>query len=194
VKNISKYCEPEYWEKKYRRFCIKLFQLFFYPLRKFFFGEYYWSSKVMFGCEFRHRRKIYLGKKVVVSRGVVIHADSIDGIVLGNYSQLGPYTVLYGNIKIGKLVMVGPHVTMASANHGFSRLDIPILDQECTTKGEIFIEDDVWIGAGCAILTGVKIGTGSVIAAGSVVNKNVEHYSIMAGAPAKTIGSRKPSA
>ena len=53
------------------------------------------------------------------------------------------------------------------------------------------IEDDVWVGARALILPGVKIGKGSVIAAGSVVAKNVEPYSIVAGNPAKLIRSRK---
>ena len=57
--------------------------------------------------------------------------------------------------------------------------------------GVIHIEDDVWIAAQCTILAGVTIGRGSVIAAGSVITKDVPPYSIVGGVPGKVIGTRK---
>ena len=62
--------------------------------------------------------------------------------------------------------------------------------QPLTRRG-IGIGEDVWIGSGCAILDGVRIGGGSVIGAGSVVTKDVEPYSIAFGVPAKVVGSRQ---
>ena len=64
-----------------------------------------------------------------------------------------------------------------------------IKEQGVNSKG-IVIEDNVWIGASATILDGVTISKGAVIAAGSVVNKNVDKYAIVAGVPAKVIGSR----
>ncbi|MBN2965577.1 CatB-related O-acetyltransferase, partial [Sulfurospirillum sp. T05] len=58
------------------------------------------------------------------------------------------------------------------------------------SKGDIIIEDDVWIGSNCVILSGVTIGRGSVIGAGSVVTKNIPKYSIVGGNPAKVIKNR----
>ena len=58
------------------------------------------------------------------------------------------------------------------------------------SKGGIIIENDVWIGAHCVILDGVKIGRGSVIAAGAIVTKDVLPYSIIAGVPGRCVGSR----
>ena len=55
---------------------------------------------------------------------------------------------------------------------------------------KIIIEDDVWIGYNKTVLSDVRIGTGSIVAAGSVVTKNVEPYSIVAGNPAKKIKER----
>jgi acetyltransferase-like isoleucine patch superfamily enzyme len=52
------------------------------------------------------------------------------------------------------------------------------------------IEDDVWVGYGAIIISGVRIGKGSIIASGSVVTKDVEPYSIYGGVPAKKIGNR----
>jgi len=54
-------------------------------------------------------------------------------------------------------------------------------------KGFVFLEDDCWIGAGTIILPNVIIGKGALIGAGSVVTKNVEPYSVVAGVPAKLI-------
>jgi acetyltransferase-like isoleucine patch superfamily enzyme len=59
-----------------------------------------------------------------------------------------------------------------------------------STKGDILIGNDVWIGFGSIILSGVEIGDGSIIGAGSVVSKDVEPYSIYVGNPAKKIGQR----
>ncbi|WP_433956069.1 acyltransferase [Janibacter indicus] len=55
----------------------------------------------------------------------------------------------------------------------------------------IHVEDDVWVGAGAIVLKGVTIGTGAVVAAGSVVTKSVDEYAIVAGVPARVIGSRR---
>jgi acetyltransferase-like isoleucine patch superfamily enzyme len=76
------------------------------------------------------------------------------------------------------------------AGHNFERVDIPIRKQGSLMKG-IVIEDDVWIGCGCRILDGVRIGRGSVIGAGSVVNKNVPEYSVVVGVPGRVIKNRK---
>ncbi|ELA7570041.1 CatB-related O-acetyltransferase [Vibrio alginolyticus] len=58
------------------------------------------------------------------------------------------------------------------------------------SKGEIVIGNDVWIGVNAIILSGVKIGHGSIVAAGSVVTKDVPDYSIVGGNPAKVIKYR----
>ena len=63
-------------------------------------------------------------------------------------------------------------------------------DNIAVSKGEIVIEDDVWIGSNSVILSGVKIGRGAVIGAGSIVTKNVPKYAIVAGNPAKVIKMR----
>lgn len=63
-------------------------------------------------------------------------------------------------------------------------------EPEALSKGDIVVEDDVWIGYGSTILSGVRIGQGAVIAAGSVVNKDVPPYAIVGGVPAKIIKYR----
>jgi acetyltransferase-like isoleucine patch superfamily enzyme len=68
-------------------------------------------------------------------------------------------------------------------------VDIPMKEQGVTQKG-VVIEDDCWIAANSVILDGVRIGRGSVVAAGAVVSRDVPPFSIVAGVPARVIKNR----
>lgn len=94
-------------------------------------------------------------------------------------------------IVFGNNIMLAERVQVIGGNHAFDRIDIPINQQGEGKQGTIIIEDDVWIGASAIILTGITIGKGSIIAAGSVVTKDVKPYSIVGGNPARFIKSRR---
>ena len=111
--------------------------------------------------------------------------------VVGNNVSFNRNTVIRGRFEIGSNVAIAPNCTIIGLNHGFSDLSIPIKKQKCTSKGGCIIENDVWIGANCVILDGVRIGEGSVIGAGSVVTKSIPPYSIAVGNPCRVISSRK---
>lgn len=68
----------------------------------------------------------------------------------------------------------------------------PCCEQDATTKGAVIIEAEVWLGANSIILSGVTIGKGAIVAAGSVVTKDVPPYTIVGGNPAKFIKNRVP--
>jgi len=87
--------------------------------------------------------------------------------------------------------MISNFVTIRDTNHEFSSLEEPMRMQGIVSS-PVHIEDDVWIGHGAIILKGVSVGTGAIIAAGSVVTKTVPAYSIVGGVPAKVIGTRRP--
>jgi acetyltransferase-like isoleucine patch superfamily enzyme len=72
----------------------------------------------------------------------------------------------------------------------FDEVDKTIKEQG-VKKEFITIEDDCWIAANSVILAGVTIGKGSVVAAGSIVTKDIPPYSVVAGVPARVIKSRK---
>ena len=91
-------------------------------------------------------------------------------------------------IKIGNKVSLGPGAALIGANHGIEP-GIPHQDQ-AQKSNEILIGDDVWIGAHSIILPGVKIGSGSVVAAGSVVLEDIPENSICGGVPAKVLRTR----
>jgi maltose O-acetyltransferase len=93
-------------------------------------------------------------------------------------------------ISIGNYVMIAHNVMIIGGNHNIERTDIPMMFQGEGKQGNIIIEDDVWIGAGAIILTGVTIGEGSVIGAGSIVTKSIPPYSIAVGNPAIVIKKR----
>jgi len=95
-------------------------------------------------------------------------------------------------ITIGSDVMFGPKVSIFCGDHEIYQVGCKIKNSLKTDSSSrpVNIENDVWIGANCTILKGVTIGTGAVIAAGSLINKNVPPYSIVAGVPARVVKMR----
>ena len=102
------------------------------------------------------------------------------GLVIGYNSSIGPnaYIGCSGKIQIGNNVMIGPKCSMFAENHNFSQKNKDIKLQGVNQKG-IIIEDNCWIGSNVIILDGVKIGSGSVIGAGTIITKSVPKNSIL---------------
>lgn len=121
---------------------------------------------------------------------------SFDSIEIGNDVFIGRgavFSASKSNIKIGSKVMFGPNVTIMGGDHNVSVVGKYMFDVKEKLPANdlpVTIEDDVWIGAGVIILKGVTIGTGSIVAAGALVNKDVPPYSIFAGVPGKVIKMR----
>ncbi|XAM01724.1 acyltransferase [Phycisphaeraceae bacterium D3-23] len=135
---------------------------------------------------------IDLAPRCELKQGVIIHAHRAR-VSIGRRSQINPYTVIYGGsgVSIGADVMVAPHCVLAAGNHDHRQLGQPMRTAPSISRGPIVIEDDVWLGAHCTITDGVTIGQGAVVGANSVVTKDVPAYAIVAGVPAKVIGSRQ---
>ncbi len=140
--------------------------------------------------EIRGTGKVKIADDVYIHRNVVLRPFG-GCIQIRKGTTINPFTCIYGsgNVKIGKFVSIATKTTIVAANHNFNRIDMYIKEQGVNSKG-IVIEDDVWIGASATILDGVTISKGAVVAAGAVVNKDVDKYAIVAGVPAKLIGSR----
>lgn len=117
------------------------------------------------------------------------NADISMFIEIGNYSELGTNCVIQSNTNIGDYVIMGPDVKIYTKNHGYEDLNTPIALQKNVEK-KVIIGDDVWIGANVIITPGVTINNHSIIAAGSVVSKNVPKYAVVGGVPAKIIKYR----
>lgn len=142
--------------------------------------------------------RVSLGKYVTVFGDTVI--TKVD---IGDYSYLQTHGRIF-NCSIGKFCSIAPSVTIAPGIHDIScvtthpslvQRDIP-LPKVLVTKNNIvdfkkvIIGHDVWIGEKAIILDGITIGNGAVIAAGAVVNQNVEPYSVVGGVPARHIKFR----
>lgn len=140
-----------------------------------------------------------LGRNVRVEKGTVLAlGDDFNGygaLEIGDGTWVGQYNNfrLAGqcSIKVGKSCLVSQFCSLVAANHSLDRR-FTISSMPCEpNKGGLVVGDDVWLGAGCAILPGVSIGNGCVIGANSVVTSAVPDYEIWAGIPARKIGERR---
>ena len=123
------------------------------------------------------------GKNINIEKGAYFGSGSC--LEIGDNSGIGINCYISKFTIIGKDVMMAPDVIILDSNHKHDRIDIPMRLQGRTKANPVIIEDDVWIGIRSIILPGVKISKGAIIAAGSVVTKNVPEYVVVGGSPAK---------
>ncbi len=116
-------------------------------------------------------------------------AEISPNATMGDYSELGTRCIIQANVHIGDNVIMGPDVKVYSRNHKFDRLDIPI-SQQGKNYYKTIIGNDVWLGANIIVTAGCKIGDHAIVAAGSVVTKDVSEFAIVGGVPAKVIRYR----
>jgi maltose O-acetyltransferase len=129
------------------------------------------------------------GADVYIEAG--LHLDYGDNVSIGDRSYINiNCTIIDGPqcaqaiITIGKDCFIGPNVQLLSVSHD---IDPTKRLAKHNFADDIVIANNVWLGAGVIVLAGVTIGENSVIGAGSVVTKNVEHDSFYAGNPAKKL-------
>jgi acetyltransferase-like isoleucine patch superfamily enzyme len=133
-------------------------------------------------------RDISIGDQCMIAADVFMHGP----ITLGNEVAINHGCSLDGGrngIKIGSQTRIANNVTIYAFNHGMSP-DTPVYQQPATSKG-VVIGQDVWIGAQAGIVDGVTIGDHAVIGMGCIVTKDVPHFAIVAGNPARVIGDRR---
>jgi len=133
----------------------------------------------------------------VVSRGFVRIPWSVSlwsphrHIVFGDCVQFGPRCMVQCDLEIGNKVLIAAEV--AFINRDDHRIDLIGETIWDSPRGDAFrtvVEDDVWIGHGAIVMSGVRIGVGAVVAAGAVVTRDVEPYTIVAGVPAAKLRDR----
>lgn len=144
------------------------------------------------------KKKVSLGRHSTFGRGTVFYAPHY--INIGENVYIGKYCTINADVRIDDDVLIANTVGLIGRyDHDFSCVgktikDSPwIGDADYNFKGknkEIVIERDSWIGYGAVVLTGVRVGRGAIVAAGSVVLEDVPPYSIVAGNPAKVVSMR----
>jgi acetyltransferase-like isoleucine patch superfamily enzyme len=135
--------------------------------------------------------------------------ESSKNIKVGKFSFFNKNLIITGDeyVSIGSFCSFGKDITVYTSNHdtnypstqGFIYRkyfkvnhpgEVKINPSKSRTKGPVLIKNDVWIGDGVKVMSGVTIGNGACIAAGSIVTKDIDDYSIVAGVPAKRISFR----
>ena len=172
-----------------------------------------WGNASRLGpyCEIHGEKYITVGRWVSISQGCSVsawtnyHRVSPDGrtvtqtflptLTIGDGSHIGAYSHItcINQLSIGKNCRTGRCVTITDNAHGdttFGSLSTPPQIRPITSKGPVIIDDNVWIGDKATILPGVHIGEGVVVAANSVVTKDVPPYSVVGGNPAKILKQR----
>ena len=140
---------------------------------------------------------VVLGDNVVLNHHISFHVNPIgkDALLkIGNGVQLGKYNDFgcSNKIIIEDKVITAPFVHITDRDHSYNDINVPIMDQKPNSKGPVIIKEGCWLGFGVQIMSGVTIGKQSVIAAGSIITKDVPDYSIVAGNPAKVIKRYNP--
>jgi acetyltransferase-like isoleucine patch superfamily enzyme len=130
-----------------------------------YLGAFGRGTAVQMGCHFLNGRKVHLGERNVVNFGCLFDGRRY-------------------KIMTGHDVSIGPEATILTLGH----------DPQSTSfelrGGDVVIGNHAWIGYRAMILPGLTVGEGAVVAAGAVVTKSVEPYTIVGGNPARLIGQR----
>lgn len=112
-------------------------------------------------------------------------------VVIGNNVQFGNGCNVASNVHFGNNVLMAGNVQFVGRHdHSFSTPGVTIWDGERGENGTTLVEDDVWLGASVIVISGVTIGRGSIVAAGSVVTGDIPPCEIWAGVPAKKVKDR----
>jgi|GEM_PF-475771 len=150
-------------------------------------------------------RDSYIEGKIDIGDNVRVENVNAKGFMTieSNSSLWGPNISLRSiqdaPLSIGKFCSIARNVSIQTYNHNYDKITSYFIgknifgehwENEVISKGKVTINNDVWIGSDCIILGGISIGNGAIVAANSLVNKNVPDYAIVGGTPAKIIGYR----
>lgn len=130
------------------------------------------------------------GRNVHVQSSVVIYSPK-KICRFGDNVGIGHFCVLNTDVVFGNDVMLAAHVGLIARDaHRTDIVGTTMFEGPRGDSGLVTVEDDVWIGYGAIVLSGVTIGRGAVVAAGSLVTKDVPAYAFVMGMPARVVKQR----
>jgi len=137
----------------------------------------------------RKASSITLGSRVEIEHDVFLKMTG-GSLTVGDFTFIGRGCEIdvAQSVTIGAHTLLAPNVFITDHTHNHARAQR--LDEQGSRNGPVVIGDDAWIGAHAVVLAGVTIGDGAIVGAGAVVTKDVAPYAIVAGVPARVIGSR----
>lgn len=150
------------------------------------------------GCHVSPRAELEWSRHLRLGRGVAISSfckiKSSDGpLSMGAGTQVAPFCFITsgsGGVEIGKDCLIGPSASLVGNSYRYDDISVPMRRQGQVSRG-IRIGDDVWIAAGCVVLDGAEIGSGTIVTPNSVVSGRVPPNSVLEGNPAKIIFTRR---
>lgn len=140
------------------------------------------------GRRFRNYCVRHIAKEIGEPGNIEKGASIGKNVSLGNRTSIGVRCLVQAETRIGDNVMMGPECLIYTVNHKFDTEKLRF--EGNTERKPVIIEDNVWMGARCIILPGVRIGKGATIGAGSVVTKDVPPYTVAAGNPAQVVKNK----
>ena len=146
-----------------------------------------------------NRALLKIGDDCYIGRNVELGPS--DCIEIGSNTSIQDRCIFLGNVTIGRHCTVAPNVYISSGKHYYDlQPSLLIKDQDILASLDkelsvinskpVIVQDDCWLGINVVVMRGVTIGKGAVVGANSVVTKNVEPYTVVAGAPAKFLKKR----
>jgi acetyltransferase-like isoleucine patch superfamily enzyme len=112
--------------------------------------------------------------------------NGVGDVIIGSQTLIGMGNVIIGPVTIGSEVIFAQNIVVSGLNHNYENIHLSIQKQNVSTA-PIVINDECWIGANVVVTAGVEIGKHCVVAAGSVVTKDIPPYSVVVGNPARII-------
>lgn len=112
--------------------------------------------------------------------------NGVGAVIIGDRTKIGLSNTIIGPVTIGNDVRLAQNITLSGLNHNYEDVSLPIHVQGVSTA-QIIVEDDCWIGANVVAVAGVTIGKHAIVAAGSIVTKDIPPYSVAVGNPARII-------
>jgi acetyltransferase-like isoleucine patch superfamily enzyme len=142
---------------------------------------------------------VMVGKRVWIAADVEVQTET--SVIIGDGTSVQRRSTINGTTRLGRGCILAPNVFISSGTHPFRFIPhLHIREQErqmsadatdhATLDRPVWVQDDCWLGTNAVVLPGVIIGKGSIVGANAVVTKDIPPYSVVAGAPARVVGTR----